>query len=73
MIESPPPPTNSRALLPNFRSNCQDDSHFAQMGSHFAQNATPSPIFYSAVTRSCRDMYKHKHPQPHPKTLHFLA
>ena len=33
----------SRALLPIFHTNCPDGSHFAQMGSHFAQNATPKP------------------------------
>ena len=34
---------NSRALLPTFRTNCPDGSHFAQMGSDFAQNTTTNP------------------------------
>ena len=34
---------NSRELLPTFHTNCPDGSHFAQMGSHFAQNPTPNP------------------------------
>ena len=33
---------NSRALLPTFRTNCPDGSHFAQMGSNF-QNTTTNP------------------------------
>ena len=34
---------NSRALLPTFRANCPDGSHFAQMGSDFAQKTTTNP------------------------------
>ena len=33
---------NSRACLPTFRTNCPDGSHFAQMGSYFAQKTTTS-------------------------------
>ena len=36
-------PRNSRALLPTFCTDCPDGSHFAQMGSHFAQNTTTNP------------------------------
>ena len=32
--------SNSRALLPTFRTDCPDGSYFAQMGSHLAQNTT---------------------------------
>ena len=34
---------NSRALLPTFRTNCPDGSHFFQIGTHFAQNTTTNP------------------------------
>ena len=34
---------NSRALLPTFRANCPGGSHFAQMGSDFAQKTTTNP------------------------------
>ena len=56
MIESPPPP-NSRALLLTFRSNCPDESHFAQMGSHFAQN-DHQPMFITQLSQTpFGDMY----------------
>ena len=29
--------------MPIFHTNCPDGSHFAQTGSHFAQNTTPNP------------------------------
>ena len=32
-----------RAFLPTFHTNCPDGSHFALMGSHFAQNSTTNP------------------------------
>ena len=35
---------NSRALLPTFRTNCLDGSHFALLGSHFAQSTTQNPF-----------------------------
>ena len=34
---------NSRALLPTFRTNCPDGSHFAQMGSDLSQKTTTNP------------------------------
>ena len=34
---------NSRAILPTFHTNCPDGSHFAQMGSDFAQKTTTNP------------------------------
>ena len=39
---------NSAAFLPTFRTNCPGGSHFAQMGSHFAQNTTTNqPLFFT--------------------------
>ena len=65
---------NSRALLPTFHTNCPDGSRFAQMGSHFAQNA---------ISNLCSLLSRHtpllgictytQHPQLHPKTSLFLA
>ena len=52
---------NSRARLPTFRTNCPDGSHFAQMGSHFAQNTTTNPTPFG-------DMYVHKTPSTPPQT-----
>ena len=61
---------NSRALLQTFRTNCPDGSHFAQLGSHFAQNTT---------TNLCSLLSRHeplsgictytKHSQTNPKTV----
>ena len=34
---------NSRALLPIFQTNSPDGSHFALLGSRFAQNTNPNP------------------------------
>ena len=45
---------NSRALLPTFRTNCPDGSHFAQMGSNFAQNTTTNPCSLLSVTIAFR-------------------
>ena len=53
---------NSRALLPIFRTNCPDGSHFAQMGFHFAQNTTPnscSLLSNHKLETPFRDMYQH--------------
>ena len=65
---------NSRALLLTFRTNCPHGSHFAQIGSHFAQNNSPN--FCSLL--SCHTplawicMYT-KYTKAHPKTPLFLA
>ena len=60
--------------LPTFCTNCQDGSHFTQMGSHFAQNTTSSPCSlpsrYKPLLGICTNI---KHPQLHPKTPLFLA
>ena len=65
---------NSRALLPTFSTNCPDGSHFAQMGSHFAQNTTTNPCSllnrHQPLSGICTNT---KHPQPRPKTPLFLA
>ena len=51
-----------------------DGSHFAQMGSHFAQNSTPTPVLYSAVTNPFLGYVRTQHtPQPYPTTPLFLA
>ena len=45
-----------------------------QMGSHFAQNATPNPCSLLSHHTSLSGIYMYtKHPQPHPKTPFFLA
>ena len=54
-------PPNSRALLPTFIQI------FSQMGSHFAQNTTPNPCFYSALTDSFGNMYVYKTPPSPPQ------
>ena len=53
---------NSRALLPTFLTNSEDGSHFVQMWSCFAQNATPFPCSYSAVTLPSWGYVVHKTP-----------
>ena len=85
MIEFPPPPQfNSRALLPTFPAHCPNGSHFAQMGSHFAQNTTTNPSsllsrhkllsgFAQPSQTSFRNMYVHKPPPTPSKTPIFLA
>ena len=66
MIESPPPPPNSRALLPTFLTNCANGSHFAQMGSHFAQNTTLNPCSLLSCHTPLSGICTYtKHPQPH--------
>ena len=72
MIEFPPP--NSRALLPTFSTNFPDGSHFAQMGSHFAQNTTSNPCSLLSRRKPLSGICTYtKHPQPHPRTPLFLA
>ena len=60
--------------MPTFHTNCPHVSHFAQMGSHFAQNTTTNPCSelssHKPLSGIC--MYT-KHPQPHPTTPLFLA
>ena len=50
----PTPSPNSRVLVPIFRINRQDGSHFAQMGSHLPRIPPQSPVLYSAVTHPFR-------------------
>ena len=65
-------PPNSRALLPTFRTKCLDGSHFALLGSHFAQSTTQNPFLYSAATnRFVAAMYVHKTPQSSPQNTPF--
>ena len=65
MIEFFPP--NSRALLPIFRLNCPDGSHFAQITI-----ANPCSLLSRRAPLSGICTYT-KHPQPHPKTPLLLA
>ena len=59
---------NSRALLPTFRTNCPDGSHFAQMGSNFAQNTTTNPCSLLSVTIAFRWYAQTRNtPSPTPK------
>ena len=59
---------NSRALLPTFHTNCPDGSHFAQMGSHFAQDTTTNPCsLLSRHTRLSRICTWTNTPKPTPK------
>ena len=76
MIESPPRPPNSRALLPTFHTNCPYGSHFAHVGFHFAQpeNTTPNPCsLLSSHTHLLGVCTYTEHPKAHPKTPLFLA
>ena len=59
---------NSRGLLPTFRTNCPDGSHFALMGSHCALNATPNPCSLLNRHAPLSGIYTYtKHHQTHPK------
>ena len=61
---------NSRARLSTFHKKCPDGCHFAQIGSHFAQNTTPNSI----VTHPfLGDMYIHTTPPSPSKNTHFPA
>ena len=65
---------NSRALLPTFCTYCPDESHFAQMGSHFAQNTTPNSCsLLSSHTPLSGICTYTKHLQTQPKTPLLLA
>ena len=68
-------PPNSRALLPTFHTNCPDGSHFAQIGSHFAQNTTraqPQPLFLTQPSHTpFWDMYVHKTTETPPQSTPF--
>ena len=56
-------------ILSIFRTNCSDGSHFAQMGSVFAQNTTPNPCsLLSRHTPLSGISTYTKHPQLRPKT-----
>ena len=57
---------NSRAPLPTFGTNCTDGPHFAQMGSHFAENTTPNPCSLLSRHTPLSGMCTHtKYPQAH--------
>ena len=56
---------NSRALLLTFRTNCPDWSHFAQLGSHFAQNTTTNLCSLLSRHEPLSGIYVHKTP-PNP-------
>ena len=58
--------TNSWALLPTFRTNFPGGSHFAQMGSHFAQNTTPNPC-----STPFGDLYEQKTLPTRPQNTPF--
>ena len=65
---------NSRARLPIFHTNSPDGSHFAQMGSLFAQNTIPHPCSLFSNHTLLLGIYTYtEHPQPHPKTPLILA
>ena len=67
-------PPKSTALLPIFHTNCPDGSHFVQMGSHFAQNTTPTPVLYSAITHPFGGYvptFVHKTPPTPPQNIPF--
>ena len=63
---------NSRALLPTFRTNCPDGSHFALLGSHFARSTTTNLCSllsgHKPLSGICTNK---KHPQPHPQNTPF--
>ena len=59
---------NSTALMPTFLTNCPDGSHSVQMGSHFAQNTTPSPCSLLRRNTSLLGICMYtKDPNPTPK------
>ena len=61
---------NSRAHLPTFHTSCPNGSHFAQMGSHFAQNTTPNPCSllssHTPLLEICTYTKHHQPTQKHP-------
>ena len=66
---------NSRALLPTLPTNCPSGSHFAQMGSHFAQITAPNPCSLLSHLLSHHtpfwDMYVHKTSTSPPENTPF--
>ena len=58
MINSPPPPPNSRALLPTFRMNWPDGISFCPDGVSFWPEYHPQPLFFTLPSHS---------PSPTPK------
>ena len=64
---------NSRSLLPTYRTNCPDGFHFAQMGSHFAQNFNTTTNPYSLLSPFRGHVRTKNSPKPRPKTPLFLA
>ena len=74
MIEFFSPNLEHFSSLPTFHTNCPHVSHFAQMGSHFAQNTTTNPCSELSSNKPLSGICMYtKHPQPHPKTPLFLA
>ena len=66
--------SNSRVLLPTFSTNCPDESHFAQIGSQFAQNTTPKPCFLLSCHTLLSGICTYtEQPQTHLKIPLFLA
>ena len=52
--------------------NCPDGSHFAQMGSHFAQNTTTNPCSLLSQSQTpFADMYIHETLQTSPQNTPF--
>ena len=51
-----------------------DGSHFAQMGSHFAQNTSSNPCSLLSRNKPLSEICKYtKHRKTHPKTHLFVA
>ena len=65
---------DSRVLLPIFRTNCPHGSHFAQMGSYFAQDTITNPCSLLSTHKPQQGMCTcTKHPQPCPLRPLFLS
>ena len=65
---------NSRALLPTFHTNCPNGSHFALMGSQFAQNTCDhhQPLFCQSRHKPLSGKCTYtKHPTTPPQNTPF--
>ena len=68
MIEFFSPNLEHFSSLPTFHTNCPHVSHFAQMGSHFAQNTTTNPCSLLSRHKPLSGICTYtKHPQNTPK------